>query len=121
MSEQYVFYLEQFQSIVCRECQYGITKGGLRRHFERRHNSIPVKQRRDLETYIKQFDLREVKETQDPLNEVNPIEGLKIHEGYMCTVQGCHHLRTTLMSIQKHCQSKHGWTESKGTYQNNKC
>ena len=116
MSEQHLLYLPQFQSIVCRVCNYALRKDSIRRHFERYHKDIPLKQRRELEDYVKDFDIREIKEIQNPWTEVPEVIGLKVHEGFMCMFEGCHHLRTTLMSIQKHCQREHGWTKSQGIH-----
>jgi Orsellinic acid/F9775 biosynthesis cluster protein D len=121
MSLQYVLYLDEFKVVICRQCEYGITKGGIRLHFERHHTSIPVKDRRALENHLLSLQIAEVKDVKAPVTAVEFIKGLKIHEGYMCAAEGCHHLRTTLVSIKKHCQSEHRWTASKGTYYNDKC
>lgn len=112
---QYLLYLQQFQTIVCCECEYGVTKNGLRLHFERHHKMIPLKERRELENYVQNFDVLEVKNVPTPSQEVGIIEGLKVHKGFVCTHKECNHLHTTLESMKKHCQKKHEWFESKGT------
>lgn len=115
MSEQSLLYLEQFRTIICRECQYGITKGGIRLHFRRHHRDIPLEQRRELESYAQTFDITETKDVQHPTEEINVIEGLRIYEnGLMCVWSGCNHLRSTLTSMKQHCFEEHGWIESKG-------
>jgi hypothetical protein len=116
MSEQqHLLYLQQFQTIICRQCQYGITKDGVRLHFERHHQAIALKRRRELENYAKEFDVCEAKDVNSPSKEIKAIEGLKIHEGFVCRFNGCNHSCVKLKSIQKHCQIKHDWTASKGT------
>ena len=69
-----------------------------------------------MENHVKDLDVRPIKEISNPPTEVAAIEGLKVHEGFMCTFGGCNHLRATLTSIEKHCQREHEWTKSKGTY-----
>ena len=99
MSNQYLLYLQQFQTIICRECEYGITKKGVRLHFLRHHQEIALKERQELDDYVKNFDAREVKDVKSPSKEVIAIEGLKIHEGFIYTFEECNHLRFILKSI----------------------
>lgn len=116
MSEQYILYLQLFETIICRECQYGITKDGIRLHFSRHHQMIPLKQRRELENYVLNFHVTDIKNVVTPIKEVNAVQGLKIHEGFMCTWKDCGHLRGTVPSIILHCVEEHGWIKSKGAY-----
>jgi len=113
-SESHLLYLAQFQTMVCRACEHGLTKHGLRLHFERHHGEISLKERRELENYVKDFHIAETEDVQSPLTKVGIINGLKIHQGFICTSEGCGHLRTTLKSIKEHCRGEHGWTLSKG-------
>ena len=113
-SEQYILYLQSLQTIVCQLCHFGIAKGGIRLHFERHHKSIPINERRALEEYIKQFNVCEIKSVERPSREITAIEGLKIHEGFICMWENCSHLRTTPTSMKQHCFEVHGWIKSKG-------
>ena len=114
MSEGHLLYLPSFQTIVCQTCEHGITKRGIRLHLERHHMDISLKERRELENYADDFHIAETTEVQSPLTTVEIIKGLKLHEGFICTSEGCSHLCTTLKSMKQHCWSEHGWTLSKG-------
>jgi hypothetical protein len=115
MSQGYILYLEPFQTIVCRECQFGITKGGLRLHFRRHHKSIPIKVRRELENHVENFSIADLKDISVPMTEVNMIEGLKVQEGWICTSKGCGMLYASLIGMMIHCRKAHKWVKSKGT------
>jgi Orsellinic acid/F9775 biosynthesis cluster protein D len=114
--ERYFLYLEDFHVIVCRICQYGIPKDGVQLHLRRHHkNEIELSVRKELETHVRTLVLWDVSDIQSPAEEVNAIEGLKTHEGFICTVQDCNKLCTTPGSMEKHCQLNHDWVKSKGT------
>ena len=115
MSEQYLVYLPHFHVIACRECQHGINKNELQKHFRVRHKHININARKKLNDYIKNLDIWEVKDVITPIKEVKVIKELKIYEGFICDAMECGHLRSTLKSIKEHCRSAHGWIKSKGT------
>jgi Orsellinic acid/F9775 biosynthesis cluster protein D len=114
MSEQYIIYLTTFHVIVCRLCQHGITKHGIRRHFSKRHKELELDVRKKLEKYVETLDVLEPSNVELPTGEINPVKGLMIHEGFICTVGECGHLAGTLRSIEEHCRDEHGWMLSKG-------
>jgi len=115
MSNSHIFYLEEFHVIVCRTCKYGLTKGGVKKHFRRRHKELELYIRRELEDHAKVLDVWEVEKIKAPTEEVTALEGLEIHEGFICTSAGCGQVAGTSRSIEEHCRDDHGWIKSKGT------
>jgi Orsellinic acid/F9775 biosynthesis cluster protein D len=75
MSEQYLLYLNDFGVIVCRECQHGIVKGNIGRHFRMFHKNIDLCVRRELTEYVKDLEIHERKYVQTPTREVMAVEG----------------------------------------------
>jgi len=114
MSEEHVLYLNDFHAIVCRECRHGIAKEKLQRHFRMFHKNVELHVRRELDNYVRGFEVWDIKDVPVPKEEVDAVEGLKVYEGYICTVEGCKHLRGTIESITRHCKEKHEWTTSRG-------
>ena len=111
MSEQHIIYLAEFKAIVCRQCQYGISKDGLRKHFFREHEQLRLNVRKELEKYVETLDLLEPPKVQVPMREIKPIEELKIQEGFICTVGQCTYLAGTPRSIEEHYYRASGRTE----------
>src|SRR5262245_47850768 len=114
MAEQYLLYSNEFHTIICRECQYGIVKGNIQRHFRRFHKNIELHIRRQFMDYVKNLEIWDQNDIQIPNEEIVAVGSLKVYQGFICTVENCGHLRTTLTSIQQHCWEKHFWTEQKG-------
>ena len=109
MSEQYLLYLSEFETVVCRECKYGITKDGVRLHFRRHHKEVSLRKRQTLEIYAQTLNVRETRNVSTPMEQVTAIGGLMIHKGFKCTSVNCDHLCTTVESMKKHCGDKHSW------------
>jgi len=80
------------------------------------HKNIELRVRRQFSEYVKNLEIGETIDVETPTQEIVPVEGLKVHNGFICTVEGCRCLRTTLTSMKQHCQAKHCWTEQKGDF-----
>jgi hypothetical protein len=108
----YVLYLLEFNALICRTCQHGLTREGVARHFQRHHKSILTGVRKQLSSFASGLKVSNIDEIIFPLVEIDAIDGLDVIDGFAC--QECAGLYGTLKSIQKHCRERHGWVKANG-------
>jgi uncharacterized C2H2 Zn-finger protein len=108
----YVLYLSEFNALICRTCQHGLTREGVARHFQRHHKSISNRIRKQLSSFASSLRVSNVDEIIFPSVEIEAIDGLDVIDGFAC--QECGWLYGTLKSIQKHCRARHGWVQANG-------
>jgi hypothetical protein len=108
----YILHLSEFNALICRTCQHGMTGKGVARHFQRHHKSIPYDIRKQLVSFASGLLMPNSDEIILPSGEIQAIDGLEVVEGFAC--QGCVGLYGTLESIRQHCRKKHGWVKSQG-------
>src|SRR5437762_8694195 len=104
----YVIYNTQNHILICRQHGYGIAPDYITRHFRECHKEIPLKTRNEISEYAKTLELwmsEDVITRHDGLF----IEGLKVIAGYQCQYEGCHELRSSEISMKKHCHKVHRW------------
>src|SRR5436305_6797425 len=107
MSEQYLLYLSEFETVVCRECKYEIIKDGVHLHFQRHHKEVSLRKRQTLKIYAQTLNVRETRNVSTLMKQVTAIKDLMIHKEFKYTSVNCDHLCTTMKSMKKHCDDKH--------------
>jgi Orsellinic acid/F9775 biosynthesis cluster protein D len=108
----YILHLSEFNALICRTCQHGMTGKGVARHFQRHHKSIPYAIRKRLVSFASGLLISNSDEIILPSVEIEAIDGLEVIEGFAC--QECVGLYGTLESIRQHCRKKHGWVKLQG-------
>jgi hypothetical protein len=114
--QNYVTYLNQYKTLICRQCQYCIVPGGIQRHLKDFHQNIPLKTRQSIIEFSLQLELIEPNLLQIDKNINEHIDGLKVYEnGFRCLSSDCTFCCTTEHSMVKHGRIAHKWTTSQGT------
>lgn len=120
-ASQYVLYLEDWQVLIClhESCQYCLMPNGIRRHFQRHHSSIyELSLRKQIGRYAETLTLREPFDIVLPTNTPAPIPGLKIWNGWQCTV--CFKVGPVIDGGKQHCENEHGWKSGQGARKHHK-
>jgi len=108
----YILHMSEFNALICRACQHGLTRKGVARHFQRHHKSIPYDIRKQLDSFASGLLISNSNDIILPSVEIEAIEGLEVIEGFAC--QMCTGLYGTLESIRQHSRKQHGWVKSHG-------
>jgi hypothetical protein len=72
----YVLYLSEFNALICRTCQHGLTRDGVARHFQRHHKSISNGIRKQLSSFASGLTVSNIDEIIFPSIEIDAIDGL---------------------------------------------
>ena len=110
---QYVLYLREQQTLVCRACEYCLQPNGIENHLRRKHSAIPLEVRKKLVSYAKGLMLRNPSEVVTPVAVVSAFDCLKITQGFRCLT--CDSLYGTAGSINEHCKVNK-WPKPEGTH-----
>ena len=114
-ASKYVLYLENWQVLIClhENCRYCLIPNGTKRHFQRRHSTIyELSLRKQIEGYAETLTLCQPSDIVVPMNTPPPIPGLKIWNGWQCTV--CFKVGPAMDGGNQHCTDKHGWKTGRG-------
>src|SRR5436309_15920482 len=77
MLNEYIIYNKQFEVLICRICKAGVI--GVHRHFARTHQvEIPLKDRQEIDEYVRDLTLRSIEHVFTPTREIKSIEGIEI-------------------------------------------
>jgi len=115
MSNEYILYNQYLQVIICRGCEVGITDDVFL-HFQRYHQVIPLESRKAIVVHTNGLIVQPIKDVKIPIQEMNAIEGIKLHPGFKCIAKpGCQEVCGTESSMKTHCRAIHNWNTSKGT------
>jgi hypothetical protein len=93
----YVLYPSEFNALICRTCQHGLTREGVARHFQRHHKSISNGIRKQLSSFASGLTVSNIDEIIFPSIEIDAIDGLDVIDEFAC--QECGGLYGTLKSI----------------------
>jgi hypothetical protein len=112
--EKHIVYLAQHMVLVCRQCQYGIIPSGIERHFIHYHgirNTFTVSPmiRKELVELATSLELIRPEDITIP-DEVEVIPSLALTDGFECEI--CGKLAGTVLSMEKHCNTQHGWKKT---------
>ena len=111
---QYVKYNSDYHVLICCQHGYGLAPDYIERHFRESHKTIPLETRRDIVSYSKTLDLWQPEQVNKSEPTFIPIQGLPIIHGFKCQYDGCGELRSTEISMGKHCREIHGWKGKEG-------
>jgi len=106
----YVTYNDEYKVLICRQHKYAIPPDGILRHFRDYHKAIPLATRQAIADYSKTLQLATLGEVATPTQQVQPVQGLAIVNGFQCEHDGCSDLRSTVSSMKQHCWEVHRWT-----------
>ena len=80
MLNEYIIYNKQFEVLICRICKAGVI--GVHRRFARTHQvEIPLKDRQEIDEYVRDLTLRSIEHVFTPTREIKSIEGIEIVPG----------------------------------------
>jgi Orsellinic acid/F9775 biosynthesis cluster protein D len=104
----YVNYNSEYRILICRQHKHAIPFKSIRKHFQYKHEGIPLSARQEILDYASSVLLDEPQDVIIPLEIIPPIHGLEIQKGYECSFGGCMLICGTRDSINKHGQC-HVW------------
>jgi Orsellinic acid/F9775 biosynthesis cluster protein D len=113
---KYVEYHEKHGVLRCISHKYGMTRdGGVHRHLQSHHQSIPIGIRNKIVQYADDLELKDPKDVRPPNPDAGPIEGFEIIEnGFKCTFEGCPgYYGATENTMKDHCKKMHKSNEKK--------
>lgn len=102
-------YLPEWEVLVCTTCGHCLlpTPSAWRRHLRRPCHNIQGKQLAELVALFSSYQLRQPAQVCCPTSPALPVEGLRRHKGYCCSL--CYECRTrSLKTVQDHLSSQHG-------------
>jgi len=109
---EYLIYLPKEELIICRACKYALTPNGLELHLQRKHKTIPLPTRKILNTYSMGLDRRGPLTVIQPKRIIAGYDCLELIKGFQCST--CREFSKTIISMEVHCNRKHGWVKSNG-------
>ena len=112
--DQYVTYNAEHKVLICRQHDYCIPPNYISRHFRESHKSIPLATRQAIVDYSQKMNLLAPEAVLNPTESVNPINHLRVLQGFQCFHDDCLALHTTENSIKQHCREKHQWESESG-------
>jgi hypothetical protein len=108
---QCLLYLPDYRVLICRPCKYAVGPyKRLQGHLRREHGNINKRDRAALVCYAKALPLVEPAQVQNPDTGSPPIPGLPTVIGRVCNQ--CGHTCSSDETMQKHCQTTHGWRKA---------
>ena len=114
-ASNYLIYLREQQTLICRSCEYCLQPNGIEKHLQRTHSVIPLKIRRELVSYAESLILRNPFEVITSFTVIPIFDCLKMTPGFRCLMYNS--LYGTLGSIKKHCKG-HRWMKPEGMSRN---
>jgi Orsellinic acid/F9775 biosynthesis cluster protein D len=108
----YLIYVPEFEALICRGCEHGLTRECMTRHFQRLHKSVSTSVRKRLNDFMSGLRVSSAEDIKLPLMEIEAMDGLEVINGFEC--QYCGGLYGTLRSMQNHCRDRHEWVKSRG-------
>ena len=112
--DQYVTYHNDYHVLICRQHAFGLSADYVERHFRESHKTIPIEIRKKIVHYSKTLDLWQSERVNNIAPTFVPIQGLHIISGLKCDYFDCKELRSTEISMEKHCRDNHGWKGKDG-------
>ena len=107
--DQYVNFNSNLHTLICLQHKFGLSPNWIERHFRESHKNILLKRRQEIITYSKSLDLWHPERVNTLLRSLVPIPELPIIQGWKCQDARCGELRSTKLSMKKHCRNNHGW------------
>jgi Orsellinic acid/F9775 biosynthesis cluster protein D len=109
--EQHLLYVPRYRVVVCLACKYCIRPNGAYEHLRRWHKDLARVVRKELEDYCAELDLAAMEDVVNPIDKV-VIDGLKLHYGNKCKLDGCNYLCAKESMAVSHARG-HGWVLGK--------
>jgi hypothetical protein len=107
--DQYITHNLDYNTIICRQHKQAIPPDWIPRHFREFHKTIPLSTRQAIINHCKTLNLLSLEDMIIPTEPVQPVHGLPVLDGFQCEYEGCSELRSTELSIKKHCRDEHQW------------
>jgi hypothetical protein len=107
--DEYITHNVTYNTIICCQHKQGIPPQWIARHFREFHKTIPLSTRQGIVNHCKTLNLLAPEDVAIPTEPVQPIHGLSVLDGFQCEYEGCSELRSTELSIKKHCRDEHQW------------
>jgi Orsellinic acid/F9775 biosynthesis cluster protein D len=85
---QYIIYNPEYQVLICKEHQCGITPSYIGRHFRNDHKNVPLTVRQNIVSGITALELCAPENVTEVSEIIRPIPGLEIVNGYRCMALG---------------------------------
>jgi hypothetical protein len=94
---------------ICTLCQHAVAGKTLRRHAKDTHQ-IPYRESKScIEALHTKSILHTLEEFPNPANGIPAITGLKVYDGFKCSM--CTYLTTSEILMEKHAQKHPGMTD----------
>lgn len=107
-------YLSEYRVVVCTECKYGLSAGGVRAHLAGRHPNILDEERGSIADEISRIpgiiqDEQELESFQfpNPATKAIPELAAPMTDGLGCKT--CWYVSRQRQKIQEHCRHMHNW------------
>lgn len=107
-------YLSEYRVVVCTECKYGLSAGGVRVHLAGQHAGILDKERGSIVEKISRIpdiiqNEQELESFQFPNPATKAIPELAAPKTDGLGCKACWYVSRQQQKIQKHCQTEHNW------------
>jgi hypothetical protein len=99
-------YLQEYQALVCRECEYVVQPSQLPTHRREVHKDKQINVHM-VDKAIQGIMVKMAHELKDPPPFSPAIPQLKIWKGFTCNILHCHYSCTTEYTIKKHSRKIH--------------
>ena len=107
-------YLSEYRVVVCTECEYGLSAGGVRAHLAGQHPDILDEERGSIAEEISRIpgiirDEQELESFQFPGPATTAIPELAAPKTDGLGCKACWYVSRQQQKIQEHCRSEHNW------------
>jgi len=105
----YIKYNEVYKVLICCEQQCTISPATIQEHFTKKHSDVLLKICQEILEYALTLELCHPNAVIHSLEKIPAVNGLKIHDGFVCNFEGCMDIHGTKNSIRRHCSMRHKW------------
>jgi hypothetical protein len=106
--DQYVKINFEFQLAICVCCGLGVPKDYLLRHFRDKHKDTWKSHRQELIKFAEGSRSILTDDLEHPTEKREPVEWLKVKDGWTCGWQGCTVSGVDRRWVLTHCRKTHG-------------
>jgi hypothetical protein len=107
--DEYITHNLAYNTIISCQHKQGIPLDWIIRHFRKFHKTIPLSTRQAIVNHCKTLNLLALEDVPIPMEPVQPVNRLPVLDGFQCEYEGCSELRSTELSMTKHCRDEHQW------------
>jgi hypothetical protein len=106
--ERYIKHNSEFGLAICIDCQSGVPKNFVQRHFRTWHKETWRAHKKELTEWVSDMTLVETGQLYDPETIREPICGIAIKDGWACEEDDCTVCGVSEKYVENHCRDIHG-------------